>query len=504
MSLVSGDVVENRYRIVNLIGQGGFAAVYRAWDLRLNAPCALKESFDGSAEAQRQFQREASVLANLRHPNLPRVVDFFSVVGQGQYLVMDFIEGEDLESMVNQHGGPLPEQKVIDWIGQICHALNYLHHQNPPIIHRDVKPANIKITPDNQAMLVDFGAFKVYDNDTKTTQGARAISPGYAPFEQYGAGSTDARTDVYAVGATLYAVLTGQEPPESIIRLAGTDLPDPRQLNPGLSVSTTVAILQALAVMPDQRFTTISELKTALNGSQNVVIPPPPSIPATYTPISTPTRRIVVSNPANIEWVTIPAGPFLYGADKREEMIQDAFSIGKYPITNEQYKLFLDAHPNHPAPDNWDGSLRTYPPGKENHPVVYVSWEDAQAFCRWGGYRLPTELEWEKAARGTDGRTYPWGEEWADGKYCNSLEARLSCTTPVDLYLEGVSPFGVWDMGGNVWEWTDNRETVTPQVVRGGSWGSLKMYVSSAFRYSSSPSLRDNYDGFRVVDAKLR
>lgn len=504
MSLVSGDVVENRYRIVDLVGQGGFATVYRAWDLRLNAPCALKESFDSSVEAQRQFQREASVLANLRHPNLPRVVDFFSVVGKGQYLVMDFIEGEDLESKVNRHGGALPEREVVGWIGQICNALNYLHQQNPPIIHRDVKPANIKITPDNRAMLVDFGAFKVYDNNTKTTQGARAISPGYAPFEQYGAGATDARTDVYALGATLYAVLTGQEPTESIIRLAGVDLPDPLQLNPLLSASTTAAILQALALMPDQRFATISELNAALNNLQAVIAPVPVSVPAAYTPVSTPTRRIVVANPANIEWVTIPAGSFLFGPDKKKETIQDPFDIGKYPVTNAQYKLFLGENPNHPVPKDWDFSERTYPPDKENHPVVYVSWEDAQAFCRWGGYRLPMEVEWEKAARGTDGRTYPWGEEWEDGKYCNSLEARLSCTTPVDLYLEGVSPFGVWDMGGNVWEWTDNRETVTSQVVHGGSWGSLKMYLFLAFRYSSLPSVRDNYVGFRVVDAKLR
>lgn len=504
MALESGDVVENRYRIVDLVGQGGFAAVYRAWDLRLNAPCAVKESFDGSVEAQRQFQREASVLANLRHPNLPRVVDFFSVTGQGQYLVMDFIEGEDLESKVNRYGGSLPEQEVAGWISQICHALNYLHQQNPPIIHRDVKPANIKITPDNRAMLVDFGAFKVYDNNTKTTQGARAISPGYAPFEQYGSGNTDARTDVYALGATLYAILTGQEPTESIIRLAGTDLPDPRQLNPSLSASTAAVVLKALAIMPDQRFANISELETALNNVKILVPSLPLNASSTYIPSSNPTRRIEVVNPANIEWVTVPAGKFFYGADKKEEIVQDPFDIGKYPVTNTQYKLFLDANPNHPAPDDWDQLRRIYSPGKENHPVVYVSWEDAQVFCRWGGYRLPTEIEWEKAARGIDGRTYPWGEDWEDGKYCNSLEAHISCPNRVDLFPNGVSPSGVWDMSGNVWEWTDNQKPSTTQIARGGSWGSLNMYVTSTFRYRSSPRLRDSYDGFRVIDAKLR
>lgn len=501
MPLTQGSVLENRYRIVKLVGRGGFGAVYRAWDLRLNAPCALKESFDSSVEAQRQFQREALVLANLRHPNLPRVVDFFSVDDQGQYLIMDFIEGEDLETMVYQRGGPLPEQAVLDWIGQICSALSYLHRQNPPIIHRDVKPANIKITPDNQAMLVDFGAFKAYDSHTKTTMGARAVSPGYAPFEQYGAGTTDARTDVYAMGATLYTILTGQEPPESIARLAGSPLPDPQQLNPSLSRTTAVTILQAMSVMPDQRFGTISDLQAGLITQKPVLQAATPAVTAAYIPVAAPLQRIVKANPANIEWVSIPVGSFLYGERKQRKEIAEAYEIGKYPVTNAQYKLFLDANPNHQVPKDWDSSRRMYQPDKANHPVVYVNWEDAQAFCRWGGYRLPTKIEWEKAARGTDGRTYPWGEQWVDGKYCNSLEARIGCLTPVDRFPTGVSPYGAWDMSGNVWEWTDSKSEHGRQIVRGGSWGSLNSYVVCSYSFSSSSHLRDSYDGFRVVNS---
>jgi serine/threonine-protein kinase len=236
--------------------------VYRAWDTRLNGPVALKENFDASATAQKQFALEASILFNLHHPNLPRMMDHFSLPS-GQYLVMDYIEGEDLQQKLEQQA-PLPEGLVRPWIEQVCDALTYLHGQTPPIIHRDIKPANIKITPTGQALLVDFGIAKVYDPRLKTTLGARAVTPGYSPYEQYGQKPTDARTDVYALGATLYTLLTGTEPPESIDRLGGTPLFAPRSLNPALSPQIEKVILQAMAVQPDQRFQDIAAFKAAM------------------------------------------------------------------------------------------------------------------------------------------------------------------------------------------------------------------------------------------------
>jgi hypothetical protein len=205
-------------------------------------------------------------LYNLRHPNLPRVIDHFSISGQGQYLVMDYIEGEDLQHKIDQAAGPLPEAQAIKWILQICDALNYLHSRTPPIIHRDIKPANVRITPDETAMLVDFGIAKVYDPERRTTLGAQAVTPGYSPFEQYGQTSTDARTDVYALGATLYAALTGHEPPESIARVAGTRLRPPHELNPAITPRTEAIIQQAMEIMPDQRFQSLAELRSALSG----------------------------------------------------------------------------------------------------------------------------------------------------------------------------------------------------------------------------------------------
>ena len=206
MPLNIGQVLENRYRIDARLGQGGMGAVYLAWHLSLDTPVVVKENLIESEEAKRQFSREAGLLAKLRHPHLPRVIDHFLIADQGQVLVMDYIEGEDLNQVLSREGR-VPQAQALQWIGQVLSALEYLHGQN--IIHRDVKPANVKITPEGTVFLVDFGLAKAYDPLQQTTIGARGVTPGYAPPEQYGHGRTDARTDVYSAGATLYALLTG-------------------------------------------------------------------------------------------------------------------------------------------------------------------------------------------------------------------------------------------------------------------------------------------------------
>jgi serine/threonine protein kinase len=213
MVLSKGRVLENRYRVAALLGQGGMGAVYRATDLRFNTTVAVKENRMATAESQRQFSREAGLLHRLRHPNLPRVTDHFSIPGQGQYLVMDYVEGQDLNQVLARQG-PVPEAQALEWMGQVLEALAYLHSRN--IIHRDVKPANVKITPEGLVFLVDFGLAKVYDPGQETTVGARGVTPGYAPPEQYGLGRTDARSDIYSAAATLYALLTGYTPPDAL------------------------------------------------------------------------------------------------------------------------------------------------------------------------------------------------------------------------------------------------------------------------------------------------
>ncbi len=239
-------------------------AVYRAWDITLDVPAAIKENLDASAGAQKQFSREANILARLSHPNLPRVTDYFFIPDQGQYLVMDFVDGEDLQSMLDRLG-KLPEPQVLSWIAQICEALAYLHSQPNPIIHRDIKPANIKIRPDGHAMLVDFGIAKIYDPHLATTVGARAVTPGYSPPEQYGGGSTDSRSDIYALGATLYHLLTGEAPPESVQRMVKqVPLPPPHQFNDRITPEVEQAILKSVEIATDRRFQTVDEFRHAL------------------------------------------------------------------------------------------------------------------------------------------------------------------------------------------------------------------------------------------------
>lgn len=277
--LAPGTTLRSRYKIVRLIGEGGAGAVYEADDLRLEGRrCAVKEVIPevGArpslvAQAQEQFRREASILARLDHPNLPKVSDFFSEGGR-DYLVMDYVPGRDLRELVEearQQNRFLPESRVLKWVRQLCAALEYLHSQDPPVLHRDIKPSNIKLTPQGQIKLVDFGLVKPLDpNDPRTVTVVRGLgSLPYTPLEQYAGGPehTDVRSDIYSLGATLYHLLTGRPPLTAQQRfLEPGCLPNPRSLNPRISPRTERAILRAMAMHPSQRPKSIAALSQEL------------------------------------------------------------------------------------------------------------------------------------------------------------------------------------------------------------------------------------------------
>jgi serine/threonine protein kinase len=302
--LNTNEVLLNRYRIDSLLGQGGFGAVYRAWDTALNRSCAVKENLETGTQAQQQFQQEASILANLSHPNLPRVTDHFVLPGQGQYLVMDFVDGHDLDSILSQ-GGPLPAKQAVKLISQIAEALTYLHSQPRPVIHRDIKPANIRVRPDGHPFLVDFGLVKLFATHRMTTAAARGITPGYSPPEQYGQGGTDARSDIYTLGATLYTLVTGLIPQESVGRAARDTLVHTHLVNPGVPQSVSAVIARAMALNPAQRYRSAAEFKIALEAAitspasrGTIVIPPSQQVMAPVESASVPISRPVLSGMA--------------------------------------------------------------------------------------------------------------------------------------------------------------------------------------------------------------
>lgn len=285
MLLERGTLLNNRYRIVDILGQGGMGAVYRAIDENLNVEVAVKDNLFTSEEYARQFRREAIILASLRHPNLPRVTDHFAVPGQGQYLVMDFIEGEDLRHRM-ERVGPLPEEEVVTIGAAVCDALRYMGSRNPPVIHRDIKPGNVRITPEGHIFLVDFGLAKTLLGSQMTTTGARAMTPGYSPPEQYGTARTDQRSDIYSLGATLYAALTGNTPEDALARaMDQVELTPVRKHNPRVSKKLAAVIEKALQIHPEDRYQTAEEFKQALLGCGvsvrrdemgYLVTPPPP------------------------------------------------------------------------------------------------------------------------------------------------------------------------------------------------------------------------------------
>src|SRR4030066_1021457 len=288
--LKADEVLRNRYRISRIIGQGGMGSIYLADDLRLEGRlCALKEvEHDRSLppelikQAREQFLREATVLARLDLPNLPKVSDFFSI-GPRDYLAMDYVPGNDLRTLMmeaRQQGVFLQETEVLSWASQLADAVSYLHDQTPPILHRDIKPSNLKVTPSGLIKLVDFGLVKILASDELTITILQGRGTAlYTPLEQYGGdtGHTDTRSDIYAFGATLYHLMTNKSPLEARERFLNPEnLLPPRQVNPNLSSRSEKAILWAMSLPPDERPQDVESFRQALLGNWT---PPPISAP---------------------------------------------------------------------------------------------------------------------------------------------------------------------------------------------------------------------------------
>jgi serine/threonine-protein kinase len=632
MTLPAGHILKERYRIALVLAEGGMGVVYRAWDLNLKVPVALKEMIapaDLDSQAlihwREQFNSEALILARLNHTNLVDISDYFEDQGN-TYLVMRFVEGESLQTIIERIGA-LQEEKVLAWAGQILSALGHCHERG--IVHRDVKPANVIIQHDGQAVLFDFGLAKLLDSDNPRTRTIMMNmgTPEYAPPEQYDTqpSHTGPWSDIYSLGAILYHALTGQAPPTASQRMVAPKEFQPlRQLNRQIKPQTEAAVLQAMAMEREGHFTSAAAMLAALSQAKRQVpmgvvagsililllilaggwwlvtrddssatptptvlaedradsaaptplptgtLPPSPSaisspdvvlsVEATLTAEPAPEEESAPVGQDGMAQIFIPQGQFVMGSispeaddDKsplRPVFVSD-FWIDQTEVTNAMFANFVgdtgyvtDGERNGGSliwdADNervlTDGANWRQPRGPsssiaglDDHPVVQVSWNDADAYCRWAGRRLPTEAEWEKAARGDSSYKYPWGDQnpaghllnfaerslgrsWADG----STDDGYRFTAPAGSYPAGASPYGIYDMGGNVYEWVNDwygadyyavSETNDPRgpangekrVLRGGSWVSSDVYNRTTFRLLQAPDESTDAYGFHCA-----
>ncbi len=274
--LVPNTILQQRYQVIRQIGQGGMGAVYEALDQRLGHTVALKELIVSGQVLREAFEDEARRLAHLRHVALPKVSDHFSEKMR-QYLVMEYIKGDDFGALIKQRATPFTFQQVQAWAEQLLNVLDYLHHQQPPIIHRDIKPSNIKLTPKNKVVLLDFGLSKGgmlgKMLDTQNLSKVYGYTPHYAPLEQIEARGTDERSDLYGLAATLYHLLTKEKPAEAIERQHALHQGHPdslqpiRDLNPQVPSGMAGVLMKGLALNPDQRPSSAKSMLNALRGT---------------------------------------------------------------------------------------------------------------------------------------------------------------------------------------------------------------------------------------------
>ncbi|HVB74777.1 MAG TPA: protein kinase [Ktedonobacteraceae bacterium] len=296
VSLVPGTCIGGRYIVGSLLSSGGFGSVYRGINTSEgNRPCAIKETYDVTPAARRQALTEVAVLFTFNNPHLPQVYDAFEEPGRF-YLVMQLIEGQNLLELSKVRGRPCSEEEALRWLLPVIDVLQELHSRNPAVMHRDIKPGNIILTPDERAVLVDFGLTRLYDPTRNSQTLVRAVTEGFSPIEQY-IGKTSPQSDIYSMAATMYFLLTQTVPPVALERSFHDTLVAPRLLNARISPNIEVALLKALAVNADQRFDSMHAFASALRqpayaayayadaafaGAQTERIeipPPPPTLP---------------------------------------------------------------------------------------------------------------------------------------------------------------------------------------------------------------------------------
>ena len=569
MELPAGTVVGERYVVERMLGRGGMGAVYLAHDRKFALPVALKVAAAAGAshrEFEARFVREARIGHLLgRRPGFVRALDWgrFGEGGVCLYLALDLVRDA---RMLDLGEGSLAArmERLLECARLVADA----HAQG--VIHRDLKPQNFLVGADGALSLCDFGLAKLLDGPEELeaelapslTQSLMALgTPRYMAPEQFeDAKRVDRRADVYALGVMLFHALTGDHPypgprPMEVLRQQEKVLrgerpaPRPRDLVGDVPPALDELCVAATALDPDARLGSADELATLLDrarpsrsGKTGKRRRPPRKVEAAppETVLEPPPERkerLLERDGSVLVWV--PPGAFRMGSDDEEAPREErpahkvkltrGYWLGKHPVTWGQWARYCAAvgvtmGDRRIGGDLGETILQPHAPaGAERRagddvPVFHVSWDEALAYCRWAGCRLPTEAEWEWAARGPDGRRWPWGQEPPDPSRLLAREhpehgGRGPC--PVGSFPRGASPFGALDLSGNVWEWVEDawdryprKNQVDPcvrkdgpvqRVMRGGSWSTVAEKCRATWRQALAPGVRLPNLGFRVA-----
>jgi serine/threonine-protein kinase len=487
-----------KYELLEFLG-GGMSHVYRARDTAIGRQVAIKILTPEACqdpEAKARFLQEARMAGNIEHENIIRIHDYGEEQGR-PFIVMEFLVGEDLRHAIREnHAGDVANRLRIAL--DIARALEYIHSKK--IIHRDIKPDNVHIDAAGKVKLMDFGIAKA-EGLNLTRTGFAVGTPYYMSPEQVRGEPATESMDIYAFGILLFELLTGRKPVEgdTLERLFYAILNEPLKPEPMVEAGAPAAIvdlvLRCTAKKPEGRPRSFTEVIGEMEKvtRKELALAPPPSIsPVARRPVAligaviavvllaaavavyfvtrgstkppapiTATAPVKKKPPTALETETgqmmlVAAGPFLSGADRHSETLP-AFYIDRTEVPNSAYARFCQAKD------------RPLPPGfaadQPDYPVVGITFVDAQEFAKWAGKRLPTALEWEKAARGADGRSYPWGND-ADPSRANVADNMPAGPMPVSTFTAAESPFHTINMTGNVWEFVDDLKTPSAQAVR--------------------------------------
>ena len=524
--LAPGTAVSEAYTIEGLIGEGAMGVVYRATDKVRGRAVALKTlhgSLMGDASIRRRFSREARLSMRWSHPNVVAAYDFIEHADLFA-LVLELVDGPTLDKHLQSWGAALPLSELAAVFFGVLDGMGEAHRRG--IVHRDLKPQNILLRIDErgiQPKVTDFGIAKVLAGTSYTMTGMTLGTCHYmAPEQVKTSDLLDHRADIYALGVLLYRAVTGRLPFESdnhyevmLAHVERTPAP-PSQYRPDLPVPLEQVILACLSKDRDARPPDCQTLRTQLEAALAGLAPNRPR------ELGTEPAPARLHDGDGTELVHVERGVFALGPSRRTVYL-DAFYLARHPVTNRQFAAFVQTTGYRPSDSeagrflaHWRGGR--CPEALHDHPVVFVSWLDATAYCRWAGRRLPSEAEWEKAARGTEGRRYPWGRSEPGERLANFGRPVGGGTSAIGRHPEGASPYGCEDMAGNVWEWCEDRDSPrfylsgpehnprntagaasAAHVVRGGAFAfdarSLRTYARSAFQ----AHFRLEYVGFRVA-----